>query len=314
MSLGNPKICIVIPILNEAAYLKESLDSLMAQKYQPIELVCYDGGSTDGSLDILAQYPIRTHVIKGLGQMASINAGWKATDAEFVTWWAGDDRYLPGALSCLVAELKKHPSASFVHADADVIDEHGTIIGRSTPGHVTLVDLVGGFPVVPQTTLIRRSALAKAGMMNESLRLAADWDLYLRLLQYYPSHYLPLTVAQRRIHAGSEDSVNVGRSGEACSVVLNSFFSRPDLTVDQLQLKRRALACAQLSQAWASVVSNSRDDAWDNLWAAIKLHPPSPISTRVGRHLLARLLWPFKVGPRQINLLRRTVFTRFPGI
>lgn len=311
---AKPKVCVVIPILNEATYLKESLDSLMAQDYQPIELVCYDGGSTDGSLEILAQYPIRTHVIKGLGQMASINAGWRTTDAEFVTWWAGDDRYLPNALNRLTEKFQKHPEAGFVHADADVIDEHGAIIGRSKPGHVTLADLIGGFPVVPQTTLIRRSALQRAGMMNESLRLAADWDLYLRLLQYYPSCYLPLTVAQRRIHAGSEDSMNVARSGDACRVVMASFFSRADLTSGQRQLERKAFACACLTQAWASVVTNCRRDAFGHLWAAIKLHPSSTISTKVGRHLLARLLWPFKLEPHHVNLLRRKLLNKFPGI
>jgi glycosyltransferase involved in cell wall biosynthesis len=91
MSTNHPLVCVVVPILDEARYLRESMNSLLAQDYRPLEIVVYDAGSTDGTLEILKDYPVSVIVEPGLGQMAAINRGWRRTDADFVIWWAGDD-------------------------------------------------------------------------------------------------------------------------------------------------------------------------------------------------------------------------------
>ena len=252
---------MVVPILNEARYLRESMDSLMLQDYQPLEIIVYDAGSTDGTLDILRAYPVEVIVEPGLGQMAAINRGWRRTSAEFVTWWAGDDRYKPGAIRRLVEELQAHPEVGFVHADADVIDEQGDIVRHNAPGDIQFPHLVFEFSMLSQTALIRRSALERSGMMDESRRFAADWDLFLRLAQYYPVAYAPFTAADYRMHAGSEDRRNPERAGEAAIDVLDRFFERSDLTVEQRALRADGIVGSRLFAASCYLISGNVADA-----------------------------------------------------
>ena len=112
-----------------------------------------------------------------------------------------------------------------MHAAADLIDEHGEIVGHMAPGDIQPRDLVIAFSVLPQTALIRRVALERSGMMDETRRFAADWDLFLRLAQYYPMRYLPFTLAECRSHGGSEDNQNYEKVGDACIDVVDGFFS-----------------------------------------------------------------------------------------
>jgi glycosyltransferase involved in cell wall biosynthesis len=291
-----PLVSVVVPLLNEVKYVRAALDSLLAQDYEPLEVLVYDGGSTDGTLEVLRNYPFEVVVEPGLSQMAAINRGWRRTHAEFVTWMAGDDFYKSSAIRRLAEELLAHPEVGFVHADADVADESGRLIKHVAPGEVTLRDLVTNFEIVPQTTLIRRSALLRAGMMDESRRLAADWDLFLRLAQYYPSRYVPFIAAVRRLHRASEDMRNIAALGDAGIDVVRRFFERPDLTVEQRALRRWGLAGAHLMAAWCYCVSNQRYRAWLAMLAATQLAARIIVTPRACR-LLIRLLSPVQIPP-----------------
>src|SRR5688572_2187872 len=145
-----PRVAVVVPILNEAAYIRAAMESLLAQDGIQLEVTVIDGGSTDGTLDILHSLPVALQVAPGLGQMAAINRGWQATSAEFVTWMAGDDRYKPGALQRLASGLQEHPAAAVAHAQAHVIDEHDRVVAHLAPGSVGLRDLIFEFSLVPQ--------------------------------------------------------------------------------------------------------------------------------------------------------------------
>lgn len=305
MANDNPLVCVVVPILNEARYIRESIDSLMAQDYRPLQVLVYDAGSTDGTLEILRTYPVEVSVEPGLGQMAAINRGWRRTSAEFVTWWAGDDRYKPGALSRLVKELQAHPEVGFVHAAADIIDEHGTIVGHGAPGEIQLRDLVIAFSMLPQTVLIRRAALERSGMMNETRRFAADWDLFLRLAQYYPLRYVPFTAAECRLHSDSEDNQNYEKVGDACIDVVDGFFERLDLTNEQRALRAGAVAGSRLSAGWYYCVAGRRRWAWRVLFQAMRNRPSLVLKTRAGRRLLLRLFMPIGWKPYRWRSLKR---------
>lgn len=299
MSGSAPAIRVVMPVLNEARFIRESIESLLAQHYDPLEIVVYDGGSTDGTLDILREYPVDLRVEPGLGQMAAINRGWQGTSAEYVTWWAGDDRYKPGALARLAAELRDHPEAGFVHADADIIDEQGMVTRHLAPGPRSLADLALAFTMVSQTALIRRSAAERAGLMDETRRFAADWDFFLRVSQYHPGHYVPFTAAEYRTHSGSEDNQNYARVGEAGMDVVARFFERPDLTPAQRALRPRALAGARLFAGWCYVVEGRRGDGWRMLRDALLAAPSVLWRVPAGPRLVGRLLLPGRPRPHR---------------
>lgn len=296
-----PRIAIVMPLLNEAGFVREALDSLLAQAYEALEIVVYDGGSTDGTLDILRAYPVELRVEPGLGQMAAINHGWRATTAEFVTWMAGDDRLRPGALFRLAEALQAHPGAAAVHADAELIDERGRSLGHLAPGNVQLRELVFEFTLVPQTALIRRAALDRSGLFDESLRLAADYDLFLRLAQYHRLCHVPITAADYRVHTGSQDAQNQGAVGQAVIDVVTRFFQRPDLSPEQRSWRARGLAGAYLFSGTSRCLAGQRLGAWPFWWRAVRLQPRSAFATRRGLGLLLRLLSPLRYKPYQLR-------------
>lgn len=290
-----PLVSVVVPVLNERPYVRAALDSLLSQD-SPIEVVVYDGGSTDGTLEVLRSYPIEVIVEPGLGQMAAINRGWRQTSADFVAWMAGDDLYKPGAIRRLAQELEANAAVGFVHADAEIVDEDGNLIKRAVPGEVKLRDLLIEFKIVPQATLIRRQALVRVGMMDEKQRFAADWDLFLRLAQYYPSRYVPFTAAIRRLHRCSEDVRNIDAVGEAGIDVIERFFKRPDLTNEQRVLRAYGLAGSRLFAGWCYCLSRRRLRAWRMLIEAGLAAPRLMLTGRAFR-LLARLLIPFHCPP-----------------
>lgn len=289
----NPSVCVVVPILNEVDYIREAMDSLKAQDYKPLEVVVYDAGSTDGTLQILREYPFRLIVEKGLGQMAAINRGWSESSADFVMWMAGDDHLLPGGIRLLAEGLHANPQAGFVHAGADTIDFEGKLITHATPGDVIFEDLLFSFPIIPQATMIRRSALEWSGMMDENLRLAADWDLFLRLMQYYPCKYLRHTVATRRIHAGSEDAKYPEAAGESIMYFMDRFFLRPDLTDAQKQLHARGFAGSRFAAALQYAAIGQRGKACQLFVQAAKADSSIIFKAKTSRHLLAYMFLPF---------------------
>jgi glycosyltransferase involved in cell wall biosynthesis len=304
-----PSVCVVVPLLNEVQYIRESIESLLAQAYAPLEIIVYDAGSTDGTLDILREYPVELIVEPGLGQMAAINRGWRRTSAEFVTWWAGDDRYKPGALGRLAASLQTHPDAGVVHAEADIIDAEGYVVGHIAPGPVSFDDLAVEFKMISQTTLIRRSALERSGMMDEGRRYSADWDLFLRLSAHVPFVYERFTAAEYRTHSGSEDNRNLVRAAAGAIEVIDSFFSRADLTPAQRERGAAARAGVRLFAGWCAVVGGARRAAWRLLADALREDPRMLFATRAGPRLLMRLLLPVAL-PAQLLFRRRR---RLPG-
>jgi glycosyltransferase involved in cell wall biosynthesis len=291
-----PLVSIVLPILNERPYIRAALDSLLTQDYSPVEVVVYDGGSTDGTLEVLRSYPIEVIVEPGLGQMAAINRGWRRTHADFVTWMAGDDLYRPGAIRRLAEELEANAEVGFVYADAEIIDGDANLIKHAKPGKITLRDLAIEFKIVPQATLIRRAALARAGMMDENQRFAADWDLFLRLAQYHTGRYVPFTAAARRLHESSEDVQNLEQVGQACIRVVERFFERSDLTNEQRALLPCGVAGARLTAGSYYCLSGKRRRAW-RMFIEAGLAAPRLLLTRRATRLMARLLLPFNYPP-----------------
>jgi len=290
-----------MPVLNEQAYIREAVESLVAQEYEPLEITVYDGGSTDGTLDILKQYPLQVTVELGLGQMAAINRGWSRTSAPFVTWMAGDDKLKPGAIARLANELRDHPEAAVVHADAEAIDAHGRVMAQLKPGNVQLPELAFWFTLVPQSSMIRRQALERSGLMDEGRRFAADYDLFLRLAQYYRFHYVPFSAAQYRSHADSEDSKNYEKVGEAVVDVVDAFFRRADLTEVQRGLWPRARTGSRCFAGGTFCLAGKRVRAWNMLWQALQGDPSLLWRTRLGRHFLLRLISPVQIPPFRLK-------------
>src|SRR5947208_10566760 len=125
-------VSIVTPSYNQAAFLEDTIRSVLEQDYEPIEYVVVDGGSTDGSVDIVERYADRLAWWTSEpddGQAQAINKGFAHTRGQILGYLNSDDTLLPGAVSRLVAALEADPELVCVYGDAVWLDAGGRTMG-----------------------------------------------------------------------------------------------------------------------------------------------------------------------------------------
>ena len=199
-----PLVSIVTPSLNQGRFIEATIGSVLSQDYPHIEYIVVDGGSTDGTLDVLRRYGGRLQWISEPdgGQAQAINKGFRLTRGEIVAWLNSDDTYLPGAVSAAVEHLTAHPACAMVYGEGYLIDEQGAAIRRfpaTEPFDLWKLVYVIDF-ILQQTTFFRRAALDVVGYLDEDLHWGLDWDLFIRLGKRFPVNYLPREMANLREH------------------------------------------------------------------------------------------------------------------
>lgn len=208
-----PLVSIVTPSFNQAQYIESTIQSVLMQEYPRIEYLVVDGGSTDGTVDIIKKYEEKlawwvSETDKG--QTDAINKGFARATGEILAWLNSDDTYEPGAISAAVKYLQQHPEVGMVYADCNFIDEQGNVIGRFASRQTDHGKLRRGYVHIPQQTMFFRADLWKqVGPLDPSFYFAMDYDLWVRITQYAPIKYLPgKTWANFRIHTSSKTNVN----------------------------------------------------------------------------------------------------------
>jgi glycosyltransferase involved in cell wall biosynthesis len=198
------KISVITPSFNQAQFIERTIQSVLNQDYPSLEYFVIDGGSTDGTLEILKKYQSHLTWISEIdqGQAEAINKGFKKATGDIVCWLNADDELIPGALHTVATYFSQHPEAMFLYGDAETIDETGRSYGRR--GNVkptNFEDLVsqGDFIVQP-AAFWRTELLAQVGLLDETLRYCLDYEFWLRVSQKYPLHYLPVPLARERFH------------------------------------------------------------------------------------------------------------------
>jgi glycosyltransferase involved in cell wall biosynthesis len=202
--VSDPLVSIVTPSMNQGAWLEECLRSVLGQDYPHIEYLVMDGGSTDGSLDILRGQDGRLAWQSGPdgGQSQALCTAYGRMKGEILGWLNSDDVYLPGAVSQAVRALQANPALGMVYGNAEFIDTGGRLLG--TTAHVSSVRdadtlLRLGDCIAQPAAFFRRAAYEAVGGLDPSLHYAMDYDLWLRLTRRFPLRYLHATLAQVRL-------------------------------------------------------------------------------------------------------------------
>jgi len=203
-----PRVTIVTPSYNQAAYLEQTICSVLDQGYENLEYFVVDGGSTDGSQAIIEKYASRIDwwvSETDLGQAEAINKGFTRATGDYIAWINSDDLYQPGAILSAVKTLEDHPRACMAFGDVLSIDAEGHPFNLMTYGDWTLKDLMC-FNIIGQPgVFMRRSDQLKAGLLDLSYRFLLDHHLWLRVAQYGEMVYVPQTWASARIHAKAKN-------------------------------------------------------------------------------------------------------------
>lgn len=255
-----PRITVVTPSLNSARTIEHTLRSVRTQDYPNVEHLVIDGGSTDGTLDILKQTEEIRYVSepdKGLSD--AVNKGIRMASGEVIGWLNADDVYLPGALRKVGATFAANPDREWVTGRCPIIDGDDREIRCFVTWYKNVflrrysygLYLVQNFVCAP-ATFVRATAFEAVGLFDERYRFSMDYDLYLRLGRRGPPVVVDEPIACFRMVEGTLSMGNFGdqfvehaevarRHGEGypLAVAINSLVSRLIVVVYRLLALRR---------------------------------------------------------------------------
>lgn len=216
---SSPVISIVTPSFNQAEFVERTVKSVLDQNYPKLEYIIQDGGSRDGTRELLEKYRnsfFHFESGKDQGQANALNIGFKYATGEIMAYLNSDDLLLPGALHCVAAFFAKHPDVDVVYGHRVLIDENGREIGRWVlPPHDDEVLLWADY--VPQETLFwKRNIWDKVGgHIDESFKFAMDWDLILRFRNAGAKFArLPRFLGAFRVHQYQKTSAHILEIGQ----------------------------------------------------------------------------------------------------
>jgi glycosyltransferase involved in cell wall biosynthesis len=197
-----PRVSLVTPSYNAEPYLRAAIDSVLGQDYPNIEFLVMDGGSTDGTVELLREYEDRLSWVseKDAGQADAIARGFEKTTGSILGWLNADDVLKPGAIRTVVETFLAHPEVALVYGNADFIDAKGRIIGPCTvvePHRLNRLLYYGDYIIQP-AAFFSRQAYQSVGGLDKSLHWAMDWDLWIRLAQKFELLYIGKTMASYR--------------------------------------------------------------------------------------------------------------------
>ncbi|HEX7177459.1 MAG TPA: glycosyltransferase family 2 protein [Pyrinomonadaceae bacterium] len=270
-----PKISIVTPSFNQAAYLEQTILSVVGQNYEPLEFIIIDGGSTDDSVEVIKKY--EQHLAHWVsepdrGQAHAINKGLAHATGDLVAYINSDDLYLPGAFAAVTRHFDEHPRCEWLCGDTLMFGEGGvdqtSLVSANVPR--TAAQVLSWAYKAPQPGMFWRRELLRDGFA-EQWRYCFDHELYVRLLlDGHACEHLPLPVAAYRLHATSK------------TVAEGDLFDREfddiaDLYEPRLRGagRRWCAATRHLRHSFAASRRGDRREALAGLARALFVHPES---------------------------------------
>jgi glycosyltransferase involved in cell wall biosynthesis len=197
-----PLVSVVTPSFNAARFLEETIRSVVMQDYSRIEYIVMDGGSTDGTLEILEAHASQLKYVcrHDKGAADAINKGFARANGEILAWLNADDVYLPGAVGKAVEALAANPDVAAVHGEGYWIGVSGEMLGPYPTASCDVAALGRECCICQPSCFMRRSAFESVGMLNGELQASFDYDLWIRLAKRYRFLQIPDYLAASRMH------------------------------------------------------------------------------------------------------------------
>ncbi len=209
-STVNPRVSIVTACVNQRRFIVDALESVMSQTYSPIEHIVVDGGSTDGTVEVLkryaANYNLRWTSEPDRGLSHAFNKGVAAATGEWLYFLNGDDYLVDsGAVGRVMEWIAAHPGHFIYMGGTAVVDEEGVEITHGPPPPADTIYTRDALlneraPVIHQGTFYRRRVFEVAGPYSEKYRTHMDYEFHLRATKYFDIAAMELLVACFRTH------------------------------------------------------------------------------------------------------------------
>lgn len=203
-----PLVSVITPSWNSASYIEQTILSVINQSYTNVEYIIVDGGSTDGTLDIIRKYEnLISYWISepDSGMYQAINKGMQRASGGIVAYLNSDDLYYPNTIARVVDFFADNPSVDLVYGNLDFNDENGNrLFTRIYPRFSWNHFVSANHAMIGQPAAFWRSGLLeKVGLFDESMKMAADFDFFIRAGMSGRIMHIPDVLAAFRTHASS---------------------------------------------------------------------------------------------------------------
>ena len=274
-------VSIITPSYNQAAYLEQTILSVLNQNYVSIEYIVVDGASKDASVEIIKKYADRLAYWvseKDGGQAEAINKGFARATGEIIAWLNSDDYYLEGAVSAAVKIFEANPEVVLVYGNMLAVDEHGKTFNTLTYKQLTLEDLLC-FQIIGQPAVfMRRSALQKTSGLDSTFHFLLDHFLWIQLAQHGKILHANQTWAAARYHAEAKNRAKAAEFGREAFRILDSVMQDKKLAPVLATVIRRARASAHRVDARYLLDGGQPTAALSAWMCALFIHPPTALA------------------------------------
>ncbi len=274
-------VSIITPSFNQAAYLEQTILSVLEQDYPHIEYMVVDGASTDNSVEIIKKYESKLAwwvSEKDRGQADAINKGFARATGEVVAWLNSDDYYLAGTVSAAVKIFEEHPEVVLVYGNMLSVDENGKTFNILNYKQLTLEDLLC-FQIIGQPAVfMRRSALQKAGTLDPAFHFMLDHHLWIRIAQQGKILHVARTLSAARYHAEAKNIAKAAEFGRDAFRILDWSKTQPELAPALGRILRRATASANRVDARYLLDGGQSASALSAWMRALFIHPPTALA------------------------------------
>ena len=315
-----PKISIIIPAYNAEITIRETIQSVQQQTFSDFELIVINDVSKDRTLEVLQSITdsrLKVFSYENGGLSVARNRGISQATGEFIAFLDADDLWTCDKLELQLAALQQHPEAGVAYSWTYYIDEQGQALFPGIPifyqGNVHGDLLIKNFLLNGSNPLIRRQAIESVGDFDPAFPHFADWDYWLRLAACWNFAVVPKYQIFYRQSSRSM-SAKVDGIKDAGFMMLEKAFRTASVALQIHRNKSYSILhqyCAELYLKHSTDISGI-DQAGQNLWSAICLHPQTLIkkdTQRIVIKFLLRRVFPPKLASYLLQLLRQAPFS-----
>ena len=273
-------VSIITPSYNQAAYLEQTLLSVLDQEYARIEYIVIDGASTDASLQIIKKYESRLAFWvseKDRGQADAINKGFARATGDILAWLNSDDYYLAGAVSAVVKIFNENPDAVLVYGNMLAVDEHGRTFNTLNYKQLSLEDLLC-FQIIGQPAVFMRRSALDGLHLDPDLHFMLDHALWIQIARHGRILHADQTWAAARYHAEAKNRAKAAEFGREAFRILEKVRRDQGLAPILAKVERRARASAHRVDA-RYLLDGGQPAAALSAWLrALFIHPPTALA------------------------------------
>jgi glycosyltransferase involved in cell wall biosynthesis len=303
------RVSVIIPTYQSEQFIRQAIDSVLAQTYKDYEVIVVDGKSTDGTMKVLKSYgnSIRTLTQNGKGIANARNFGIVESKGEYISFLDSDDLWLRDKLAIQVRFLDQKPaSVGLIYSDAFLFPEDDVSrlsylankrafqVGNPHSGKVLGQLFIANF-IPASTVMVRRTCFERVGLFDESLVFCEDIDMWMRIAEYFEIDYQRMVLGKVRLHLGSATQ-NKEQLLRSQIILENKTMKRMPYLLERFGLKniQRSHMKKRLGLGIEYLRKNKKDDARQEFERCIRMRP----SSAKAYFLLIFTLFPFSLIDR----------------